>query len=198
MDTAERRATLKRIRTLSRLMDNAIRIPIIGYRIGLDAIIGLVPVSGDLVSAAFSAYIIFLAARFGLPRQIMRQMIFNVGLDTAIGFVPLLGDLFDSAYKSNIRNLALLEKHLQVVDPTLSNVAPSIAAQETQKVKKLGLVFGCFSLICLILIGLLAAIIWPIVRDRTERSPQTHSQHQSLVDTRKMGVDIVKVPRSGI
>ena len=172
MDTAQRQATLRRIRTLSRLMDNAIRIPVIGYRIGLDPIIGLVPGAGDLVSTAFSAYIIFLAARFGLPRQTIRQMIFNVGLETVIGFVPLVGDLFDSAYKSNIRNLALLEKHLQAVDPALSSMPPAIAAQEIKKVKRLGLVFGCFSLGCLMLMVLIAVSVWPIVFNRIERSPQ--------------------------
>lgn len=123
MNTAERLANLNHIRKLSRLMDTAIRIPGIGFRIGLDPIIGLIPGAGDLISTAFSAYIIFLAARFGLPRQILAKMIFNISLEAAVGSVPLVGDLFDAYYKSNIRNLALLEQHLQAVEPEFSEVA---------------------------------------------------------------------------
>ncbi len=124
MNTTERLVTLNRIRKLSRLMDTAIRIPVINFRIGLDPIIGLVPGAGDLVSTAFSTYIIYLAARFNLPREVLARMIFNIGLEAVVGSVPLVGDLFDAYYKSNIRNLALLEQHLQVDEPELSEVAP--------------------------------------------------------------------------
>ncbi|MCL1470310.1 DUF4112 domain-containing protein [Argonema antarcticum] len=117
MNTTERLATLDRIRKFSRLMDSAFRIPVIGFRFGLDPIIGLIPGAGDLVSTAFSAYIIFLAARFGLPPQVMYKMILNIGLEAVVGAVPLVGDLFDAYYKSNIRNLELLERHLMVVEP---------------------------------------------------------------------------------
>ncbi len=100
MNTAERLTTLNRIRKLSRLMDTAIRIPGTGFRFGLDPIIGLVPGAGDVVSTTFSAYIIFLTTRFGLPREVLTQMIFNVALEAVVGSVPLVGDLFDAAYKS--------------------------------------------------------------------------------------------------
>lgn len=122
MNNAERLITLNRIRKLSRLMDTAIRIPGIGFRIGLDPIIGLIPGAGDLVSTAFSAYIIFLAARFKLPTPVLYRMVFNIGLEAVVGAVPLVGDLFDAFYKSNIRNLAMLEQHLQVVDPELEEM----------------------------------------------------------------------------
>ena len=119
MNAPERIATLNRIRKFSRLMDSAFRIPGIGFRFGLDPIIGLIPGLGDLVATAFSAYIIFLAARFGLPREVLTKMIFNIGLEAVVGAVPLVGDLFDAYYKSNLRNLALLEQHLEVVEPEL-------------------------------------------------------------------------------
>ena len=122
MDAAKRLATLNRIRKLSRLMDTSIRIPLTGFRIGIDPIIGLVPGAGDLISTAFSAYIIYLATRFGIPRQDLAKMIFNVGLETVVGTVPFVGDLFDAFYKSNIRNLAILEQHLTVVEPKLEEV----------------------------------------------------------------------------
>ncbi|MEC4983675.1 MAG: DUF4112 domain-containing protein [Oscillatoria sp. PMC 1068.18] len=117
MNIDERLKTLKRIRKLSRLMDTAIGIPGTKFRIGIDPIIGLVPGAGDLVSTAFSAYIIYLATRFRLPGEDLRKMIFNVGLEFVIGTVPLFGDIFDAFYKSNIRNLEILEKHLMVTEP---------------------------------------------------------------------------------
>lgn len=122
MNTVERLENLNHIRKLSRLMDSAIRIPGIGFRIGLDPIIGLIPGAGDLISTAFSTYIIFLAARFGLPREILVKMILNISLEAVVGTVPLVGDLFDAYYKSNIRNLKLLEQHLDVVEPELQEV----------------------------------------------------------------------------
>ncbi len=123
MDTIKRLATLNPIRRLSRLMDTSLRVPGTGFRIGLDPIIGLIPGAGDLISTAFSAYIIFLATRFGIPRQDLTEMIFNVALESVVGTVPLVGDLFDAFYKSNIRNLAILEKHLTAVEPEFSKVA---------------------------------------------------------------------------
>lgn len=123
MDKTQKLKTLKRIRRLSRLMDTAIRIPGLGFRIGLDPIIGLIPGAGDLVSTGFSAYIIFLATQFGLPGQDLKKMILNVALEAVVGTVPLAGDLFDAFYKSNIRNLAILEEHLTKVEPELERAA---------------------------------------------------------------------------
>ncbi len=123
MNTVERLATLNRIRKLSRLMDTAIGIPGTKFRIGIDPIIGLIPGAGDVVSTGFSAYIIYLATRFGIPKKDLQQMIFNIGLEAVAGTVPLVGDLFDAYYKSNIRNLAILEKHLQNTDPELEEIA---------------------------------------------------------------------------
>jgi hypothetical protein len=134
MDAAKRLATLNRIRKLSRLMDTSIRIPLTGFRIGIDPIIGLVPGAGDLVSTAFSAYIIFLATRFGIPRQDLAKMVFNVGLEAVVGTVPLIGDLFDAFYKSNIRNLAILEQHLTVVEPELKEVSEKIPDSQFSRI----------------------------------------------------------------
>lgn len=130
MNTTERLVTLNRIRKLSRLMDTAIRIPGTQFRIGLDPIIGLMPGAGDLISTAFSAYIIYLATRFGLPPQDLRQMIFNIGLEAVVGSVPLIGDLFDAYYKSNIRNLAILEQHLQATEPELEELASTVRDEQ--------------------------------------------------------------------
>lgn len=124
MNNADRLVTLNRIRKLSRLMDSSFRIPIIGWRFGLDPIIGLVPGAGDIIDTAFSAYLIYLATRFNLPRSVLTSMILNIGLEAVVGTVPVIGDLFDAYYKSNIRNLALLEKHLQETEPDLKEADP--------------------------------------------------------------------------
>ena len=116
MNNTNRLKTLQRIRRLSRLMDTAIGLPGTKFRIGLDPILGLIPGAGDLVSTAFSAYIIILAARFNLPRNALQKMVLNVALEAVVGAVPLFGDIFDAFYKSNIRNLDILEEHLTADD----------------------------------------------------------------------------------
>jgi hypothetical protein len=106
-------AELERLRALARFLDTAIPLPGTRFRFGFDAVIGLVPFIGDALSALFSVYIISQAARLGAPRSTLTRMIANVGVDTLIGEIPLLGDIFDAGFKSNIKNLALLERHLQ-------------------------------------------------------------------------------------
>lgn len=124
MNTVERLATLERIRKFSRLLDTAFRIPGTPFRIGWDPIIGLIPGLGDLIDTAFSAYLLFLATKFGLPRNVLGWMVFNISVEAVVGTIPLIGDVFDAFFKSNIRNLVLLEKHLQVAQPDLSELDP--------------------------------------------------------------------------
>jgi hypothetical protein len=127
MNNIERLATLNRIRKFSRLMDSAFSIPGTKFRIGLDPIIGLVPGAGDIVDTAFSAYLIYLATRFNIPQKTLGKMIYNISLEAVIGSVPLVGDIFDAFYKSNMRNLALLEEHLEVVEPELTKTEPPVS-----------------------------------------------------------------------
>ncbi|MDJ0689497.1 MAG: DUF4112 domain-containing protein [Xenococcaceae cyanobacterium MO_188.B32] len=105
---------INRLRRLSHLLDNAIPIPGTGYRIGIDPILGLLPGGGDTVAGALGAYIVVEAARMGLPRQVVGQMVGNIIFDSVIGTVPVLGDLFDVGWKANVKNIALLEKHLHL------------------------------------------------------------------------------------
>jgi len=111
--TTQQLSQVERLRALSRLLDTAFTIPGTRYRFGLDPLIGLVPGLGDAVSAVFSGYIILQASRLGAPQSVVTRMIANVALDTLVGWVPVLGDLFDVAWKSNLRNMALLDSHLQ-------------------------------------------------------------------------------------
>jgi hypothetical protein len=102
----------RRVRILARAMDSAIRIPGTGIRLGIDSVVGLVPGAGDLVSSLMSGYIVLASARMGVPAPVVARMILNLGVDTLVGTVPLLGDLFDVGFKANIRNAALLDRHL--------------------------------------------------------------------------------------
>jgi hypothetical protein len=103
---------VERLKLLTRLLDNAFQIPGTQFRIGLDAIVGIIPGIGDAIGAVFSAFIVFQAARLGVSRATLARMMGNVVLDTVIGEIPLLGDLFDAGWKANTKNMALLEAHL--------------------------------------------------------------------------------------
>lgn len=107
-------STLRRLRRLSNILDNAIPIPGTSYRIGIDPIIGLLPGGGDFLGTALSAYIVLEAAKMGVSRTTLQQMVWNIIVDTLSGTVPVLGDLLDVTWKANTKNMALLEEHLNV------------------------------------------------------------------------------------
>lgn len=110
--TTEAARRARRVRALGWLLDNSIPIPGTGRRIGLDAVIGLVPGIGDLAGGVLSGYIILEAARAQVPTLTLVRMLGNVGIDTLVGVVPAVGDLFDAAWKANTKNVVLLEGHL--------------------------------------------------------------------------------------
>lgn len=111
-------AKLKRMRQLSQLLDGAISIPGTKQRIGIDPILGLIPGGGDTVSAALSGYIIVEAARMGLPRKALIQMVLNLVVDTVTGSVPIVGDIFDVVSKANLRNMQIVESHAKSSVPS--------------------------------------------------------------------------------
>jgi len=115
--TDSRVPRLQRLRRLSNLLDNAIGIPGTRYRIGLDPIIGLIPGGGDTVGMLLSSTIVMEAARMGATKAVLGQMVFNILLETVAGTVPLIGDIFDVAWKSNVKNIVLLEDHLEIAHP---------------------------------------------------------------------------------
>jgi len=104
---------LARARALTRLLDSAARVPGTSFRVGLDPVLGLVPGLGDVAGAALSSYVVILASQLGAPTTVIVRMLGNVVIDTVGGTVPLVGDLFDAGWKSNTRNLALLERHIE-------------------------------------------------------------------------------------
>ena len=93
-------------------MDTAFLIPGLGIRFGFDAIIGLIPGLGDLITSLISLYILAAARRYGVPRATLMRMAFNIGVDTVVGAVPFLGDAFDVFWKANKMNVTLLRRHL--------------------------------------------------------------------------------------
>lgn len=106
-------ASVARLEAVSRLMDDLFEIPGTNVRVGFDAIIGLVPVVGDLLSQVVSSYIIWEARKLGVSRFTMARMIANSAVDTVVGIIPFAGDAFDVAFRANRKNVALLKGHLE-------------------------------------------------------------------------------------
>lgn len=100
------------LRRLAWWLDAAFRIPGTQQRVGLDALIGLIPGVGDTIGALLSTYIIIAAARRGASVWTVARMLGNVAVETTLGAVPILGDLFDAAFKANLRNMDLLGETL--------------------------------------------------------------------------------------
>jgi hypothetical protein len=99
-------------RRVARLLDRSFRVPGTSFRFGLDPLLGLLPVGGDVLGALGSGWILYVAWRNGAPAGMIGRMLVNVLVDTLVGSVPVLGDLFDAGWKSNSRNLAMLERWL--------------------------------------------------------------------------------------
>jgi hypothetical protein len=102
----------RRLNWLAWLLDSSIPIPGTRFTVGLDALIGLFPVVGDLVGVFLSSYILKEAAALGAPRSILLRMAFNVGVEGLVGMIPFAGDVFDAAFKANQRNVRLLNAYL--------------------------------------------------------------------------------------
>lgn len=106
-----------RVVMLERLLERSFTIPGVGMPVGLDAIVGLVPVLGDIVTTAMGAYVVWEAKNLGLPKWKLARMGANVLLDTAIGAIPVVGDAADLLFRSNSKNLKILTRHLDKHHP---------------------------------------------------------------------------------
>jgi Domain of unknown function (DUF4112) len=104
---------LARLRRLAWMIDAVFLLPGTRFRFGLNSVIGLLPVGGDTVLGVISLYIIYEAARLGVPKHKLARMLANVGVEVLGGSVPIVGDLFDMALKANLRNLAIIEDHMR-------------------------------------------------------------------------------------
>ena len=111
-DSEQRPQLAPELELLARWMDGVFRVPGIGWRFGLDAILGLLPGIGDTASSVATLYILAAAHRYGVTRATLLRMALNVVLDTTVGALPLVGDIFDVYWKSNQRNVELLNRHM--------------------------------------------------------------------------------------
>ncbi|MDZ4761699.1 MAG: DUF4112 domain-containing protein [Alphaproteobacteria bacterium] len=100
-----------RLKRLEQRLDR--QFSVLGVKFGLDGIVGLVPVVGDAVTAAFGLYLVFEARRLGARRWTMARMMLNLAVDAGVGAVPVLGDVFDVAFRSNTKNVRLLIADLE-------------------------------------------------------------------------------------
>lgn len=101
-----------RIETMEGMLEGLFTLPGTSRKVGLDSIVGLIPVVGDIATAAMGAWIIWEARNLGMSKLQLARMTANVGFDTALGAIPFAGDLFDLVFKSNSRNLRIIKKHL--------------------------------------------------------------------------------------
>lgn len=102
---------LARLHKLAHMMDAAFRVPLTNIRVGLDALIGLVPGVGDVATAAVSASVVLAAFRHRVPGVVIARMVANIVIDAALGAVPVVGDVFDALHRAHLRNLELLLRH---------------------------------------------------------------------------------------
>ena len=111
--SAQERAALRRCRSVARLLDDSVRVPGTDRRIGLDALLGLLPIGGDALGAILSLYIVVEARRIGAPTGVIVRMLGNVLVDFLGSIVPVVGYVFDAVWKANQRNLELLEGYVE-------------------------------------------------------------------------------------
>lgn len=104
---------LAHLQMLATMMDHLIEIPGLRVKVGLDALLGLFPGLGDVLSSLVSLYILKAASEHGVSRVTLARMGTNVVMDTALGAVPFVGDVFDVYFKANQKNLVLLQEHLR-------------------------------------------------------------------------------------
>ncbi|MXO91198.1 DUF4112 domain-containing protein [Pontixanthobacter aquaemixtae] len=112
----------KRIEAMEQLLERSFRIPGINYPVGLDSIVGLVPILGDIITTAMGAYIVWEAKNLNLPRWKIWRMMGNVGFDALLGAVPVVGDAADFLFRSNTRNLRIVKKHLDKHHPAARTI----------------------------------------------------------------------------
>ena len=98
------------LESLSKYLDDWVKIPVVGWRFGLDALIGLIPNVGDTMTSVASFYILVAGVRYGVPKITLLRMAFNIGLDYAVGAIPFLGDAFDFVWKANKQNIDLIRE----------------------------------------------------------------------------------------
>jgi hypothetical protein len=107
----------KRLEAMEAVLERAFLIPGINRPIGVDAIVGLIPVVGDVITASMGAWLLWEARNLGMSKFQLARMAGHIGMDSLLGAVPLVGDLFDFAYRSNSKNLRIIKRYLDKNHP---------------------------------------------------------------------------------
>ena len=110
-------AVRNRVEAMEKVLERAFVIPGINRPIGVDSIVGLIPVVGDIATALMGAYIVWEARNLGMTKLQLTRMAANVGIDTALGAIPFAGDVFHFFWRSNTKNLKIIRKHLDKHHP---------------------------------------------------------------------------------
>ena len=121
-------ADLVALRRFAFVMDEAFRVPGTPFRIGVDALLGLIPGIGDVIGGVLSTWIIAGALRHRVPARVILRMVFNIAVDLLLGAVPVAGDVFDFMFEENMKNMRLLEKHRDRRQPPRSTAAITAVA----------------------------------------------------------------------
>lgn len=119
----------RRLEAVEGVLENIFVVPGINRPVGLDAIVGLVPVLGDIVTTAMGAWLVWEARNLGMSKLHLLRMAGNVGVDTLIGAIPLVGDLFDFVFRSNSRNLKILKRWLDKHHPETMVIEGEVVAR---------------------------------------------------------------------
>lgn len=106
-------AALRRMQTVANLLDTAFVVPGTRQRVGIDAIVGLIPGAGDVLTTIFSSYVIWEARNLGVSKAALRRMLINLGIHAAFGSLPIVGDLFDAFFRVNQRNMRIVRAQLE-------------------------------------------------------------------------------------
>ena len=100
---------LLRLKLLSERLDELTKIPGTNQKIGIDAIIGVIPILGDFIGVVFSTYIMYSGIKMGVSSKVVTKMAANIAIEFIIGWIPIIGDIFDVLWKANKRNVELIE-----------------------------------------------------------------------------------------
>ena len=132
-ETVQVPKVLLKAQKLANLTDSKIRIPFLGIRLGLDFLVGLIPVVGDIIMVAVSISIVAMAKSMKVPKALRIAMLKNIGVDFLLGLIPFVGDLVDIFYKSNQKNVRIMEKWWVSQNHQLIQANSQQALQEWEK-----------------------------------------------------------------
>ena len=120
--TRDPAAARRRIELLEHVLERAVVIPGTTFGFGLDSVIGLIPVAGDLIGGAVGVHLVLEARSLGVPRLAVARMLANVGVDTLLGMIPFAGDAIDLLFRSNRMNLRIIKRHLDRHHPASATI----------------------------------------------------------------------------